>query len=180
MSEIVFESERLYATPLKDSDLENIKEQLQDSEVMYAYEGAFSDLMVESWLSKQKKLQEDYGFSLNGIRRKEDDVFVGQCGITMQDVEGRMVHEVGYLLSKRFWHEGYAIEMAKAARDYAFLTLNAPLVCSIVRYTNLPSQKVAQKLGFKEMLRIVKHYRGFTMPHIVFGMDKARYQSLNS
>ncbi len=175
---VVFQSERLYARHLCQSDLNNIKEQLQDPEVMYAYEGAFSDLMVRSWLSKQLERYEQDGCGLCALLMKEGDVFIGQCGVTLQEFEGRLVHEVGYLLSKRFWHSGFATEAACAARDYAFEVLQAPFVCSQVRDNNLPSQQVALRAGFRQVGTLVKHYRGFTMPHIVYGMTRAEYQAL--
>ena len=46
MAEIIFSSERLYTRQLTNDDLSSIKEQLQDPEVMSAYEGAFSDWAV--------------------------------------------------------------------------------------------------------------------------------------
>ena len=175
MAEIIFNSERLYTRQLTNDDLSSIKEQLQDPEVMYAYEGAFSDLMVKSWLLKQMERYTQDGCGLYALLTKDNDTFVGQCGVTMQEFEGRLVHEVGYLLSKRFWHEGYATEAAAAARDYAFEVLNAPFVCAQVRDNNIPSQKVAQRIGFKQVGEIVKHYRGFVLPHIVYGMTRADY-----
>lgn len=53
-------------------------------------------------MAKQLERYEDYGFALNAVIRKEDNVFLGQCGITMQDVDGLMVHEVGYLFSSQY------------------------------------------------------------------------------
>lgn len=175
--QIVFETDRLYAVPLSEDDLENIKDQLQDPDVMYAWEGAFSDLMVQSWLANQLERYKMYGFAYNGIRLKSDDTFIGQCGVTMQEVEGRMVHEVGYMLSKRFWKGGFAVEMASACVDYAFDKLKAPFACSIVRDTNEPSIMVAKRLGMTERTRIIKHYRGFTMPHIVFAIERADWEA---
>lgn len=180
MSEIVFESERLYARRLTENDFENIRSQLQDPEVMFAYEGAFSDLMVKSWLAKQLERYREVGFGLNGILTKDGDVFVGQCGVTMQEFEGRMVHEVGYLLSRCYWKQGYAMEAAAAARDYAFNVLHAPFVCCQIRDINEASQKVAERIGFTKMGEMVKHYRGFTMPHVVYGMTRAQFDELKA
>lgn len=180
MDKIVFESARLYARELTDDDFSNIKEQLQDPEVMAAYEGAFSDMMVKSWLHRQQENYRHTGFGLNGLVTKDGGIFVGQCGVTMQEFEGRLVHEVGYLLSRRFWKQGYAMEAAAAARDYAFEVLKAPFVCCQIRDINLPSQKVAERIGFVRLGEMVKHYRGFTLPHIVYGMKREDYEQLKA
>ena len=53
--------------------------------------------------------------------------------------------------------------------DYAFGTLNSPLVCSIIRDNNLPSQQVALRNGMTRQTGVmVKHYRGVEMPHWLF------------
>ncbi len=177
---VVFESARLYARELTADDLDHIKEQLQDPEVMAAYEGAFSDMMVKSWLHRQQENYRQTGFGLNALIVKDSGDFVGQCGVTMQEFEGRLVHEVGYLLSRRFWKHGYAAEAAAAARDYAFEVLQAPLVCCQIRDNNLPSQKVAERIGFTRMGEIVKHYRGFNLPHVVYALKREQYEQLKA
>ncbi len=180
MSDIIFKSPRLYTRRLTLNDVPLIKEQLQDPEVMYAYEGPFSDLMVRSWLDKQLARYEEDGCGLYALLTLDDDTFVGQCGVTMQEYEGLLIHEVGYLLSRRFWHLGYAQEGAAAARDYAFDVLHAPRVCAQVRDTNMPSRRVAERIGLKMAGEMVKHYRGFTLPHVVYMQTKAEYEALKA
>lgn len=176
----LFETERLYAALLTPEDRSLMCEQLQDPQVMYAYEGAFDDAMVDAWLMKMLRRYEEEGCALYALRRKGDGVFVGQCGITLQQVEGRVLHEVGYLLSKRFWHQGYATEAARAARDFAFESLNAPLVCATIRVSNTASEKVALRIGLKEELTFVKHYRGLVMPHKLYTLSREEWLSLGS
>lgn len=60
---------------------------------------------------------------------------------------------------------GYAAEAAKACKRYAFETLNAEEVCSIIRDTNIASQNVAIRNGMAIADSWTKHYRGVDMPH---------------
>ena len=73
--------------------------------------------------------------------------------------------ETGYLFRRSCWHQGYATEAAKACMDYAFETLGAGEVCSIIRDTNTASKKVAVRNGMVLKDHWVKHYRGVDMPH---------------
>ena len=57
------------------------------------------------------------------------------------------------------------MEAAKACKKYAFETLNAEEVCSIIRDTNIASQNVAIRNGMIVMDSWTKHYRGVDMPH---------------
>ena len=82
------------------------------------------------------------------------------------------VPEIGYLLRKDCWHRGYATEAAAACRDYAFETLGFDRVWSIIRENNLPSQRVARRLGMVPCGRMVKHYHGIDMPHSLFSVRR--------
>ena len=103
---------------------------------------------------------------------KETGAFIGDCGITMQDWNGREVPEIGYHLRRDKWHQGYAAEAARACRDYAFTVLGFPEVYSIIRDTNFPSQRVALRSGMAVRGSFVKHYRGIAMPHLVFSVKR--------
>ena len=64
-------------------------------------------------------------------------------------------------------------EAARACRDHAFDTVGVERVYSIIRDTNLPSQRVARRLGMEPEGSIVKRYRGVDMPHLVFSVARA-------
>lgn len=80
--------------------------------------------------------------------------------------------EVGYLFRRAFWHRGFAIEAARACRDHAFDVLGVERVYSIIRDTNVPSQRVARRNGMAIEGSYVKRYRGLDMPHLVFSVSR--------
>ena len=90
---------------------------------------------------------------------------IGQCGLTMQPWKDENVLEIGYLFERSYWHKGYAIEAAKACKKYAFEILKADEVCSIIRDTNIASQKVAIRNGMTIKDVWTKQYRGVDMSH---------------
>ena len=97
---------------------------------------------------------------------------IGQCGLTWQRIPGETVLEVGYLFNRAYWHCGYAAEAARACRDYAFETLRAEKVYSIIRDTNVASQNVARRSGMTRVASFAKHYRGADMPHGVYCVQR--------
>lgn len=179
---IVIETPRLQLREMTPADRPALCRILQDSEVMYAYNGPFSDEEVDEWLERQLARYRQYGYGLWAVVLKATGEMIGQCGLTLQQWNGREMLEAGYLFQRSHWHQGYATEAAGACMDYAFGTLNSPLICSIIRNNNLPSQQVALRNGMSRQAGVmVKHYRGVEMPHWLFVKPRtirtARYQS---
>lgn len=168
----MIETKRLYLRELQPSDREALSKILQDEQTMYAYEGAFSDAEVQAWLEKQLKSYQRNGFGLWAAVLKETGEMIGQCGLTWQELAGEQVLEIGYLFQRAFWHKGYASEAAMACKNYAFEMLQADEVFSIIRDTNGPSQRVAERNGMTRCGEFIKHYRGIDMSHYVYSVQK--------
>jgi RimJ/RimL family protein N-acetyltransferase len=135
---------------------------------MYAYEHAFSNEEVNNWYNKQQERYHLNGHGLWAVLHKETNAFLGQCGLTIQQVDAEDYLEIGYLFKKEHWCQGYATEAAQACKKYAFEVLQAKKVYTIIRNTNIPSQNVAKRLGMTKVKEIVKHYYNIDMPHYLF------------
>ena len=166
----VLDTERLYLREMTPDDLPALSAILRDEQTMYAYEGAFSDAETRDWLDRQLARYQNDGFGLWAVCLKETGEMIGQTGITMQPVEAETVPEIGYLLNRAHWHQGYAAEAAIACKQYAFSVLGLPEIYSIIRDTNLASMNVAIRNGMTLRKRFIKHYRGVDMPHFLFGV----------
>lgn len=165
---MILETKRLYLEEMKDEDYNDLCEILQDEKAMYAYEHAFSNEEVWAWLKRQQKRYVEDGFGLWAVRRKSDHQMVGQCGLSWQMIPDEQVLEIGYLFKRKYWHNGYAIEAAKACKQYAFDVLHAPCVYSIIRNTNVSSQQVAKRNNMKKVGQFIKHAYGIDMPHDIY------------
>lgn len=173
------ETNRLYFREIRQADFKELCEILQDEEVMYAYEHAFSDEEVQTWLERQLQRYKDYGFGLWAVILKETGEMIGQCGLTMQNTGEREVIEVGYLFKKIYWHKGYATEAAIACKNYAFETLKAMEVYSIIRDNNIASQNVARRNGMAPCGTMIKHYYNMDMPHTIFSAKNFKLRPLD-
>ena len=169
---LILETERLMLREMDEKDLPALIETLEDRETMYAYGGAFSREESIAWLLKQKARYREDGFGLWAVIDKSSGSFLAQCGLTIQTWKDEKVLEIGYLFSRANWGKGYAIESARAVRDYAFSTLKAKKVCSIIRSSNCPSMRVAIRNGMVPRDTWKKHYRGMDMEHIRFLLSK--------
>ena len=165
---MIIETERLTLREMTQEELDSLREILQDEETMVAYEGAFTEEETQKWLDWQRTLYREKGYGLWAAILKENEAMIGQCGLTMQTWKDQRVLEIGHLFNRRYWHQGYATEAAKACKEYAFKILKAPEVCSIIRDTNVASQNVAIRNGMVKKDTWTKRYRGVDMPHYRF------------
>ena len=100
------------------------------------------------------------GFGRWSVRLKSTDEVIGLIGLW--EPFGWPEPEIGWDLYDGFEGKGYATEAGKAARDYAYGTLNWPTAISLVADGNDGSARVAQRLGCREDGRFT-HVRFGTM-----------------
>ncbi len=116
---------------------------------MQFYPAPFSDKEVEDWIKWSIDNYKRYRHGLWAVILKEGNIFPGDCGITMQDIKGEKLPELGYHIKKEYCNKGYATEAAKACMDYAFRTLYYPVLYTYTKHDNRPSDRVAEKTGMK-------------------------------
>ena len=76
---------------MTEDDLGDLREILQDPEVMYAYEHDFSEEDVRAWLSRQQDRYRKDGFGLWAVTLRATGGDGGPAGLTWQDCEGEPV-----------------------------------------------------------------------------------------
>ena len=165
----VLETTRLVLCEMSVVDLDFVAAMLADPQVMRFYPGRLSREESEEWVRRQmsRYKRDGHGFWL--VKEKTADRPVGQVGLIMQQVDDADAPEIGYLIHRPFWRQGFAFEAARATRDYAFDTLGIKRVISLIRPENIPSRGVASKLGMKPGRRLL--HRG--LEHIVYSMAPA-------
>ena len=110
---------------------------------------------AERWIAWNIQNYADHGFGL-WIVETHDGGFVGDCGLTIQDVVGEPFVEVGYHVKPELRGQGLATEAAAAVRDAA-RDAGIPYLVAIIRPENTPSQSVAQKIGLTLQRTVFKN-----------------------
>lgn len=167
------ETERLLLREMTQEDYPSLAAILQDEQTMYAYETPLSPAETQAWLDRNLARYKADGFGLWAVILKDTGTMIGQAGLTWQSIGGSsQVLEVGYLFNRSYWGKGYAIEAARACKEYAFSTLNSSEVYSIIRDCNVASMNVAIRNGMLARGSFIKHYRGLDMQHLVFSVKR--------
>jgi len=55
-----------------------------------------------------------------GVILKAEVRFIGDCGITIQNIDGEELPEIGYHIHQNYCKKGYGSEAAKACLEYGF------------------------------------------------------------
>lgn len=82
---------------------------------------------------------------MNVLINKETGVFVGQCGLLVQQVEGEECLEIGFSILPKHWNKGYASEAAIKCKELAFERNYADFIISIVHVDNVAPERVTPK-----------------------------------
>ena len=141
------ETERLFLREITQDDFDAMKAYLSDPETMRFYPAPYDDAGVQRWIDWTLDLYRDFGFGLWAVCRKEDGEMIGDCGITLQKIDGKIRPEIGYHFRKDCWRRGYAREAGSAVRDWAFANTPFRTLYSYMNYRNLPSAATAESLG---------------------------------
>ncbi|NUW35172.1 GNAT family N-acetyltransferase [Nonomuraea sp. SMC257] len=138
---------RLSFRELTPHDLDDMAALLGDPEVMRYYPRTRTREESLRWIESSERSYAEHGYGLWALTVRETGEFAGNCGLTLQPVEGEVFTEVGYLVPPGLQGRGYATEAALACRDLARDVLKVDRLISIIHPDNVPSQRVAEKLG---------------------------------
>ena len=138
---------RLTFREMADADLDDMAALLGDEDVMRFYPKPKTRSEASDWITRNQRRYRAHGFGLWVITLRDSGEFVGDCGLTFQHVDGVDELEVGYHVRTSMQGRGYATEAAAASRDFARDVLAAHRLTAIIHPLNVPSRRVAEKIG---------------------------------
>lgn len=141
-------TERLLLRPLDLSDLKSVHEYASDKEnakYMYHFHSnieettEFLSSVTKEW---RKDVPSFYEFAI-----ELDGILIGSSSVYLND--NRDSGDLGWILNKKYWHNGYATEAALALKDFAIVTLQIKRLTARCDYRNTASARVMEKIGLK-------------------------------
>jgi [ribosomal protein S5]-alanine N-acetyltransferase len=140
------ETERLLLRPYTLADEAGLFEVFADADARTFYPEMSDPAKVRAWIEWNLRNYDESGFGLWAMELKVEGQFIGDCGLTYQDVEGRRELEIGYHVIERERGKGYATEAARVCLDFGFTRTSCQSICSIVRPSNSASCAVAARI----------------------------------
>jgi len=169
------ETDRLFLRELEIADSGPLSLVLSDPESMRYYPVPFSPEKVDRWIAWNIENYRTFGFGLWAVVLKDSGEMIGDCGITMQDIEGSRIPELGYHIRKTYCGKGYASEAARACMAYAFSVLGLESIVSYMKADNLPSRRVAEKNGMSFVRNFRKEISGVRVDEALYRISKQEF-----
>lgn len=143
----MIETERLYLREMTVGDFPAMYAVLGDSDIMRHYPYTFDESRVRGWIAKNRERYRVFGFGLWAVVLEETGEMIGDCGLTMQNINGTIKPEIGYHIAKVHQRRGYATEAARAVRDWAFRSTPFRVLYSYMKKENAASAATARANG---------------------------------
>jgi RimJ/RimL family protein N-acetyltransferase len=143
----ILETDRLILRPFRPDDLDALVPVLSDPGSMRYYPHPFSREECQAWIDRQLQRYGTDGFGLWAVEYRPEGKLIGDCGPTVQMVDGTREVELGWHIHPAYQNRGIATEAGLQCRDYAFQHLGRRRLISLVRPENVPSCRVAEKIG---------------------------------
>jgi [ribosomal protein S5]-alanine N-acetyltransferase len=166
----ILETPRLILREFCADDVDALESVLSDPETMRFYPAPLDRAGVEEWIARdlRRYTKDDHG--LWAMILKANGELIGDCGLTVQPVDGTDEIEIGYHVRRDHWGQGLATEAARACRDYGFAHLPVAHIISLIRPENIPSRRVAEKNG----MAIWKQVMRKGIPHLVYSIRRTQ------
>ena len=141
------ETPRLFLREMTPEDFAALYAVLDDSDIRQHAPYTFDEGRVRRWIGKNRERYRVFSFGLWAVCLKATGEMIGDCGLTMQNVNGTVLPEIGYHIAAAHRRRGYAAEAARAVRDWTFANTPFEMVFSCMKEENLPSAAVARANG---------------------------------
>jgi RimJ/RimL family protein N-acetyltransferase len=140
------ETERLHLRPFCLDHLDRLAEIHCDPLVMRFLGGRTRDRAETlTRLETNIRTWNEHGFGMFAAFEKTTGVMIGRCGLAFLDNTPEI--EVGYMLARDYWGQGYATESARACLRFGFVDRAMNRIVAVAHPENMASRHVIEKMG---------------------------------
>ena len=177
-------TDRLLLRQWRDSDREPFAALNADPAVMEHFPAPQTREQSDALIDRNRPLIDERGWGLWALEVRDTGEFIGFTGLSVPSFEAHFMPavEIGWRLAKGAWGNGYATEAARAALAHGFGPGGLDEVVSFTTTTNLPSQRVMQRIGMvHDQAGDFDHPRvedGHSLQrHVLYRITRAQWES---
>jgi RimJ/RimL family protein N-acetyltransferase len=146
----LFETQRLIIRKIEDSDKASMLDFHNDPATMAFISSGKADWSPEE-LNRKLQMNEllyPAGFGIYAVEQKETSSVIGEASIfnSFDDLEQP---EIGYIIARNYWNQGYGTEIVNGLIDYCKHTLCAQRIVAQMYAGNIYSARLCEKAGMQ-------------------------------
>ena len=146
---MLLETKRLLLREMIPDDFQALLRVLGDPETMWHYPYTFDGQHVRDWIARNMNRYRKDGFGLWAVCLKDTGEMIGDCGLTLQCINGETLPEIGFHIRRDCQRRGYAKEAAGAVLQWALRHTAFPAFYSYCKSDNTASYKTAEAIGMR-------------------------------
>ncbi|NLR98002.1 GNAT family N-acetyltransferase [Rhizobium sp. P38BS-XIX] len=151
---LTLETSRLVLRPWQDRDRAPFAVINTDEQVRrYYYPSVLTAMETDEMIDEinEQLAREPFGFL--AIERKSDGALIGGGGLSRPgpEVPGNFPLEIGWILGRDYWRQGYATEVSHRWLEFAWRNLEAECVIGYTSSINVPSRCAMEKIGMRRV-----------------------------
>ena len=158
---MILETPRLLLRTWKPTDFDAFVQMNLSPEVMRFFPDTLTPMQSVESVRRLSEELDSQGWGMWAIECKLTHQFVGMVGLQQRSAEDGILDipfvEIAWRLQQAFWGQGIAPEAASTVLAHAFTHLQFETIYSLTALSNLPSQRVMQKIGMHNTDKDFQH-----------------------
>ena len=177
-------TDRLLLRQWRESDREPFAAMNADPAVMEHFPALQTREQSDALIDRNRPAIEERGWGLWALEVRDTGEFIGFTGLSVPSFEAHFMPavEIGWRLNKGAWGNGYATEAARASLAYGFGPAGLDEIVSFTTTTNVPSQRVMQRIGMThddagdfDHVRLPAGHR--LQRHVLYRISRAQWEA---
>jgi [ribosomal protein S5]-alanine N-acetyltransferase len=184
--EFTLETERLILRQFREDDWPAVHEYGSDPEtVKYMPWGPNTEQDTRDFIKRELAYQKAqprlvYNFA---VIERSDERLIGACAVSIRSINDleRKVYssegEIGYILNRQYWNQGYMTETARRVMIFGFEELKLHRIFATCDPANTGSYRVMEKIGMQRegVLREYRNMKGKWRDFLFYSILEQKY-----
>jgi RimJ/RimL family protein N-acetyltransferase len=171
---VTLQTERLILRDLREEDWRDVYVYASDSiTVKYMPFGPDTEEESRAFINRvlaQQKAQPRLWYDFALVNKMNNQV-IGSCALRITSAENKE-GEIGYILNRRYWNQGYMTETARKVVSFGFTQLGLHRIIATCDPANTGSYRIMEKIGMQKegYLREHKLFKGVWRDFLLYSI----------
>lgn len=162
----MIQTPRTRIRPYRVSDAALITPILSDATTMSFWPRPLDEEAVAEWVERNAESFRETGLGRMLVEFRATGEAIGDCGIVRTEVDGKVEHDLGYIIHHPYWGRGLGTKCARACLEYGLREKGLRRVVANMPHDHPASIRVAESLGMNREHSFANHRNRDILTHL--------------